>query len=57
MDDGSAPSPDQSPDQDLDQSSEMAGGVAARMRQDWNARAREDAGYYVAFGRRDSGEA
>ena len=23
------------------------------MREDWNARAREDAGYYVAFGRRD----
>jgi len=27
--------------------------VSARMRDDWNARAREDAGYYVAFGRRD----
>ena len=27
------------------------------MREDWNARAREDAGYYVAFGRRDSSEA
>ena len=27
------------------------------MREDWNARAREDAGYYVAFGRRDSGDA
>ncbi|MEO8026722.1 MAG: class I SAM-dependent methyltransferase [Bryobacteraceae bacterium] len=27
--------------------------VADRMRDDWNARAREDAGYYVAFGRRD----
>src|SRR5260370_32704885 len=27
--------------------------VSARMRRDWNARAREDAGYYVAFGRRD----
>src|SRR5450631_679450 len=28
--------------------------VSAQMREDWNARAREDAGYYVAFGRRDS---
>ena len=28
----------------------MAGeDVAARMREDWNARAREDAGYYGAF--------
>src|ERR1700742_2218784 len=27
--------------------------VAGRMRADWNARAREDAGYYVAFGRKD----
>lgn len=26
------------------------------MREDWNARAREDAGYYVAFGRRDQSE-
>jgi len=26
--------------------------ISARMREDWNARAREDAGYYVAFGRR-----
>lgn len=31
--------------------------VSARMREEWNARAREDAGYYVAFGRRDSDEA
>ncbi len=31
--------------------------VSARMREDWNARAREDAGYYVAFGRRDSDDA
>ncbi len=30
---------------------------SARMRDDWNARAREDAGYYVAFGRRDQDEA
>jgi len=28
-------------------------GVSQDMRRDWNARAREDAGYYVAFGRRD----
>src|ERR1700733_12451707 len=28
-----------------------------RMREDWNARAREDAGYSVAFGRRDQDEA
>jgi ubiquinone/menaquinone biosynthesis C-methylase UbiE len=27
------------------------------MRNDWNARAREDAGYYVAFGRRDQDDA
>ena len=27
------------------------------MRDDWNARAREDAGYFVAFGRRDQGDA
>ena len=31
--------------------------VLDRMRQDWNARAREDAGYFVAFGRRDSSDA
>jgi ubiquinone/menaquinone biosynthesis C-methylase UbiE len=31
--------------------------VTARMREDWNARAREDAGYYVAFGRRDQDDA
>jgi ubiquinone/menaquinone biosynthesis C-methylase UbiE len=31
--------------------------VSARMREDWNARAREDASYYVAFGRRDSDDA
>lgn len=30
---------------------------SSRMRDDWNARAREDAGYYVAFGRRDQDEA
>ncbi|MCX6593788.1 MAG: class I SAM-dependent methyltransferase [Acidobacteria bacterium] len=27
--------------------------VGTRMREEWNARAREDANYYVAFGRRD----
>jgi SAM-dependent methyltransferase len=32
-------------------------GITARMREDWNARAREDAGYYVAFGRRDQSDA
>src|ERR1700680_2358526 len=31
--------------------------VSSRMREDWNTRAREDAGYYVAFGRRDSDDA
>src|SRR5580658_11040079 len=31
--------------------------VSARMREDWNARAREDAGYYVAFGKRDQDDA
>jgi len=35
----------------------MPDDISARMREDWNARAREDAGYYVAFGRRDSDEA
>ncbi len=30
--------------------------VSAQMRRDWNARAKEDAGYYVAFGRRDQDE-
>ena len=28
--------------------------ISRRMREDWNARAREDAGYFVAFGRRYS---
>ncbi len=32
------------------------GGVLERMRSDWNARAGEDAHYYVAFGRRDQDE-
>jgi ubiquinone/menaquinone biosynthesis C-methylase UbiE len=31
--------------------------ISARMREDWNIRAREDAAYYVAFGRRDQDEA
>lgn len=31
----------------------MSDSVEQRMREDWNARAREDASYYVAFGRRD----
>jgi ubiquinone/menaquinone biosynthesis C-methylase UbiE len=31
--------------------------TSARMRDDWNARAREDAGYYVACGRRDQDDA
>jgi ubiquinone/menaquinone biosynthesis C-methylase UbiE len=31
--------------------------VSERMRADWNARAREDANYYVAFGGRDQDEA
>jgi SAM-dependent methyltransferase len=31
--------------------------ISRRMRDDWNARAREDAGYFVAFGRRDSDDA
>lgn len=30
--------------------------VSARMREDWNARAREDAYYYVAFGRREQSD-
>jgi ubiquinone/menaquinone biosynthesis C-methylase UbiE len=35
----------------------MDSDVSARMREDWNARAREDAGYFVAFGRRQSSDA
>jgi ubiquinone/menaquinone biosynthesis C-methylase UbiE len=31
--------------------------VSEQMREDWNARAREDAGYYVAFGARDQDDA
>lgn len=31
--------------------------ISARMREDWNQRAQEDAGYYVAFGRRDQEDA
>ena len=31
--------------------------VSGRMRDDWNARAREDAAYYVAFGRREQNDA
>ena len=31
--------------------------VSTRMRNDWNARAREDATFFVAFGRRGSGDA
>ncbi|HYK59128.1 MAG TPA: class I SAM-dependent methyltransferase [Bryobacteraceae bacterium] len=31
--------------------------IVAQMRDDWNARAREDAGYYVAFGRRGQDDA
>src|SRR5579872_1435896 len=31
--------------------------VSGRMRDDWNARAREDASYYVAFGRRQQNDA
>ncbi len=34
----------------------MSTDVSARMREDWNARAKEDAHYYVAFGRRDQSE-
>src|SRR6478736_3886543 len=36
--------------------SEVSGRMRANMRNDWNARAREDAGYYVAFGRRDQND-
>src|SRR3984893_3381269 len=37
--------------------SEVSGRMRNEMRDDWNARAREDAGYYVAFGRREQGDA
>ncbi len=36
--------------------SDFAQDVRARMKEDWNRRAIEDAGYYVAFGRRDQDE-
>jgi SAM-dependent methyltransferase len=32
-------------------------GISERMRADWNRRARQDAGYFVAFGRRDQDDA
>jgi SAM-dependent methyltransferase len=34
----------------------MSNEIHDRMRDDWNSRAREDAKYYVAFGRRDQGD-
>lgn len=34
----------------------MSENVSARMREDWNARANEDANYYVAFGRREQSD-
>ena len=37
--------------------SEVSGRMRNDMRNDWNARAREDAGYYVAFGRREQSDA
>lgn len=37
--------------------SELSGRMRNQMREDWNARAREDAGYYVAFGRREQSDA
>jgi SAM-dependent methyltransferase len=37
--------------------SDVSGRMRANMRDDWNARAREDAGYYVAFGRREQNDA
>lgn len=37
--------------------SEVPGGLRAGMRDDWNARAREDAGFYVACGRREQSDA
>ena len=37
--------------------SEEPAGVSERMRADWNARAREDAHFYVAFGGRDQDQA
>jgi ubiquinone/menaquinone biosynthesis C-methylase UbiE len=37
--------------------SEVSGKMRAGMRDDWNARAREDAAYYVAFGRRQQNDA
>ncbi|HEY2843583.1 MAG TPA: methyltransferase domain-containing protein, partial [Bryobacteraceae bacterium] len=36
---------------------EVPGQMRDAMRNDWNARAREDAGYYVAFGRREQSDA
>ncbi len=36
---------------------EVSARMRDEMRNDWNARAKEDAGYYVAFGRRDQDDA
>ena len=49
MGDGSVPGPDVP--------ANISADVSQKMREDWNARAREDAGFYVAFGRRDSDDA
>ena len=37
--------------------SEVSGRMRNEMRDDWNARAREDAGFYVACGRREQNDA
>jgi len=42
---------------DSEDSGRMGGGVRNDMRDDWNARAREDAAYYVAFGRHKQSDA
>src|SRR5580692_143475 len=57
MGDGSASDPDVSAPEPSKGDSGTDSEVGARMREDWNARAREDARYYVAFGSRESDDA
>jgi ubiquinone/menaquinone biosynthesis C-methylase UbiE len=57
MGDGSAPDPEISATEPSRPEAGKDSEVFVRMREDWNARAREDARYYVAFGSRESDDA
>src|SRR5580658_866310 len=57
MGDGSAPDPDVSAPEPAQPETGPDSAIGAKMREDWNARAREDARYYVAFGSRESDDA